>query len=102
MGSELPAVDAEGIRAITGPKGSWAVACGARVRHRRENLGFARSMVCRAADITEMTLIRIEDGRLVPRDYLRLSLAMTLFCEVEDLWPPLTRTAASEMLEAAS
>lgn len=89
--AHLPEIDTEVVRSITGPEGSWAKACGSRVRARRTSLGFTRSAVCRALSISAQSLIRIEQGQQVPRDYLRLGLAMTLFCEVDDLYPPMTR-----------
>lgn len=102
MTTDLPAIDGEAIRAITGPKSPWAKQCGKRVEKRRADLRFSRAQVARGAGATEMTIFRIERGELVPRDYLRLALAMTLFCEVDDLWPAMTRQEISKALEEAS
>lgn len=102
MTSDLPTVDGEALRSLTGPASDWAKACGERVRQRRESLKFSRAQVARSADTSEMTVFRTEEGSLVPRDYLRMAMAMALFCEVEELWPPLTRREAHDRLEAAS
>ena len=92
----LPTLDSAELRDLTKPGSAWAKACGTRVRARRETLRFSRAQVAQAAGSTEMTVHRIESGALVPRDYLRLALALTLFCEVDELWPPLSREQAVE------
>lgn len=99
--ADLPPLDTDALRSIIGAGGPWARQCGERLRRRREELRFARSLVSRTVDCTEMTLARVERGEQIPRDHLRTALAMTLFVEVDEIWAPLSRQAVADLLEAS-
>jgi|SRR5690554_4354152 len=65
----------------------WIVECGQRVRRRRELLQMHRRELADLAGTTEPTIIRIEAGKLNPRDGTRIAIAGALRCEVDSLWP---------------
>lgn len=65
----------------------WAVDCGRRVQDRRTSLGWDRPRLASLVGTTEATIVRIEQGVINPRDYLKLAVAAALVVEVEELWP---------------
>lgn len=84
-----PALDHEDVRRMVA---KWAVDCGRRVQERRQLFSWDRRTLSELVGVSEPTMIRIEQGSINPRDYLKLSIAACLLCEVEDLWPYPRRT----------
>lgn len=69
----------------------WAVDCGERVTNRRKELGWDRRQLAAMTGTTEATVHRVEEGKINPREHLKLIFAATLQVEVSDLWPYPTR-----------
>lgn len=65
----------------------WAVDCGRRVSDRRTMLGWDRRQLAAFAGTTEATIHRIEEGKINPRDHMKLAIASAVGLEVEALWP---------------
>lgn len=82
--TEDPFFELEDVRRMVS---KWAVDCGRRVQDRRTALGWDRRQLAALVGTTEATIVRIEQGVLKPRDYLKLAVASALVVEVEDLWP---------------
>ncbi len=72
------------------------VESGARVRARRKALGMTLGTVADAIGVTMQAISHIERGDIRPRDYLRAALAITLACEIDELWPNPTRALLSQ------
>lgn len=88
MTNTTPAVDRVAVRAyLRTETATW----GRNVHERRKELGLTLDHVAMLADTTPQTVHKVEHGQIVPRDELRLSLALALFCEVADLFPAPTR-----------
>lgn len=75
------------LRAASGPGSARAKAAGKKVMERRGELRMSQQRLADGAGSSLQTIFRIERGDLVPREYLRQSIAYTLFVEVDDLWP---------------
>ncbi len=77
----------------------WARKCGNLVRSRRELLNLTPAQLAEAAGVSRPTLSKIENGKLLPRDYMRISVAHSLGCRVDDLWPWPSREKVVEVAE---
>lgn len=64
---------------------------GERVRLRRKELGLPMHKIADAVGVTMQTISKIERGEILPRDYLKAAIALTLAVEVDALWPYPTR-----------
>lgn len=76
----------DALRSHLGPGGRWAVECGRRVKARRHELSFTLQQVADMAGSTLQTVSRVEAGKLVPRDHLKVALACALFVEPGELF----------------
>lgn len=94
-------IDAAALREHLGPKGPWAIEAGARVRKYRERLERSETWLGAAVGVSSQTIRQIEVGAIVPRDYLRASIAFVLGQDVETIWPPLTRVRVGEIGQVA-
>jgi len=72
---------------------------GRRVADRRTTLGLSQAQLADLCDVTQQTISKIEAGRMIPHDNLKLSLASRMGLEPADLfaWP-----ARSELLDGAA
>lgn len=59
---------------------------------RRTALEIAEEELAESVGVSTMTIKRIESGEIVPRDYLRLGVALALVDDVHRLWEPLRRS----------
>lgn len=61
---------------------------GTRIRNRRIDCGFkSQQDLADALGLHQATISKLELGQIQPRRVLRLALAATLRCQVEDLFP---------------
>jgi DNA-binding XRE family transcriptional regulator len=81
--------------------GKWSIDCGQLVAKKRGALGWDQETLAQIVGTTRATIHRIEDGKLTPRDYMKLAIAAALQCEVGDLWPYPTRKSVYEMAAVA-
>lgn len=60
------------------------------MRRRRELLGLSQAQLADRCGVTQQSISRIEAGRSLPRDDLKLALAAQLGCSPRTLfpWPP--------------
>lgn len=91
MKPDAPLLDTATVRSLYEPAGEWAKECGLLVRAERVRLGFTISRLSELADTNVQTIYKVERGLIVPREYLKASIAYALSVEVMDLWGPLTR-----------
>lgn len=75
---------------------SW----GQLVLARRKTLHWTLATVAARADTTPQTVHKVERGEIVPRDDLRLALAMALMTEVGDLFPQPDHATVSKEVAA--
>ncbi len=94
-------IDSPALREYLGPKGTWAVEGGARVRKYRERLGKTETWLAAAVGVSSQTIHEVEAGRIVPRDYLRCAIAFCLGQDSETIWTPLSRTRVGEIGQVA-
>jgi transcriptional regulator with XRE-family HTH domain len=79
-----PVVDLEQLRRyLKREQRFW----GGRVRARREDLGLTLEQVADMTGSTAPTIFKIEQGKIAPRDHLRIALAFALATEVDRLFP---------------
>jgi transcriptional regulator with XRE-family HTH domain len=79
-----PIIDRDRLRRFMAREGRvW----GAGVRSRRRSLGLTLEQLAGLADTTPQTIHKIERGTIVPRDDLRIALALALADEVDALFP---------------
>jgi len=66
-----------------------ATAWGQAVRKQREARGLSQSTLAKACDTSQQAIAKIERGKLIPRDRLKVILAARLGLPVEELftWP---------------
>lgn len=101
MTRSLEVLDVTAVREYLRPGGPWARETGARVAARRKELGLSEEQTAVSVGCTGNAIRMIESGRIVPRDYLRHSLAFLLAREVADLWPPVSRRCIAEIASAS-
>lgn len=78
----------------------WQIDCGARVNARRAELAVVRRDICERIGIEESTLMRIEQGAIPAKDYMKAAIAVVLDTEIEALWPTLRLAGLVAALEA--
>jgi transcriptional regulator with XRE-family HTH domain len=98
--NDEPFLDQEAVRSMFGPSSEWACQAGASIKARRLALGFTLQRLADLAGTTVQTIQRVETGKLIPREYLKASIAVALVLDVTDIWawPPrheICRQAAS-------
>lgn len=69
----------------------WLMECGREMQKRRKDLNWSQQQVAELCGVNTTTICRAELGTLAPKDSVRLAIASALFCEVDDIWKPLTR-----------
>lgn len=65
----------------------WASECGQRVKVRREALNLTQLHLARMIGATTQTVSKIENGEVLPRDRVKVALAVALMCDVADVYP---------------
>lgn len=80
----------------------WARQCGRNVLDRRKALKFTQAQCADIAGITQAAWSSIERGETVPREHLKVAVAVALLTEVDLLWPYPRRERIEEMRKAAS
>lgn len=92
-------IDTPALREYLGRGGPWAIECGQRVTKYRKRLGESASTTWLAASVgvSNQTIVEVEAGRLVPRDYLRAAIAFSVGQDPETIWPQLTRQRIREI-----
>ena len=95
-----PYLDATAVRAFFAPGGTWAKEAGQRIKRRRNELGLTLEQLAGLCSTTAQTLSTIEQGDLVPRDYLRASIAYALCESIDDIWRTLSRSRIAEVAAA--
>lgn len=82
-----------------------AIDNGNMIAQRRIAMGIRQHELATLTDLTPASISRIEDGLLVPRDYVRVAIAAALDVEPGELWPypPLAdvRALADDPVNAA-
>jgi DNA-binding XRE family transcriptional regulator len=81
---------------------NWHVDCGQRLRTRRVALGISQEQLANLVGMTVTSISRCESGLQAPRDAIRYSIACSLLCEVDDIWPRLDRSYVTMMTRAAA
>lgn len=94
--------DIAALRDYFRPGGTYAVECGRGVESLRKDLHITRERLAAECGVTATTIRSIEGGLLLPRDYLRAAIALTLGKDVTDLWPPPRRARLYEMAAPAA
>lgn len=80
-----PALDADAVRQHL--KQALPPIWGARVDQRMLDLGFNNAQVAAMADTTPQTISKVRRGDIIPRDYLRITIAAALRTSPEKLFP---------------
>lgn len=84
-----PLIDHDQLRRyVAEERHAW----GLRVLERRKQLGMSQADVASLLGVRVQTISKIERGEIVPRDYLRIALAMALSVEVSELFFVATRS----------
>lgn len=83
---EEPLLDTDSLRDAFNKNTTYARTCGERFATRRKALGLSRAVVSELADTTESSVIRLEAGQYIPRDYLKLALAAAIGADASDIW----------------
>lgn len=95
-------IDAPALRAYLGPYGPWARECGERVtKYRLALAGMTEATLAELVGTSRQTIISIEAGRIVPRDYLRAAIAFALGKNSEAIWAPIKRERVREIGQVA-
>lgn len=85
-GPKPPLLDPDLLRAATL---HWRNECGREIKRRRIARGWSQKQFASLVGVTSMSMSRFESGIQAPRDSVRLAIACSLSCEVNDIWPPL-------------
>lgn len=110
MSATTEALDTAALRTHLGPRGPWASDAADRIQTILDSIdGAIKASGCTRASqwlarelgVTETTISSILRGELVPRDYLRASIAWRLGKDVADIWPPMRRDRISDFVDAA-
>ena len=75
----------------------WAIDCGARLKQRRVDLGFSRSLLADLAGVSAPSVSRLEAGAIRPKDDLRWVLAECLLCSADEIWTTPDRSEIAAM-----
>lgn len=94
-------IDTPALREYLGRGGPWALECGQRLRKYRERLQQTTTWLAATVGVSNQTIVEIEAGRLVPRDYLRAAIAFAVGQDIETIWPQLTRQRVHEIGQVA-
>ena len=72
---------------------------GRKVAERRSYMGISQAQLAELCDVTQQTISKIEAGRMIPHDRLKLVLANRMAIEPGELfaWPP-----RSDLVERAA
>lgn len=93
-------LDREALGELLGAGGPVAASAGARIRKLRSQFGWTQAVLAELTDTTVPTINRIEHGMIIPRDYLKASIAYALCAEVSELWEMPTRARLGEVAAA--
>lgn len=96
-------MDLDGLRAHVA--GGCAAEWGSRVRGRRLDQRLTQAQLAALIGddgVTVQTISKLERGELVPRDYLKLALALALCVEVQKLFPMPARSAIARFAKRAA
>lgn len=102
MARQLPLLDTVALRTLFEPAGEWARECGERVKRQRAERGYTISRLAELADTNVQTIYKIERGLIIPREYLKASIAYALNTEIIDLWGPLSRRTIGTRAKAVA
>ena len=80
------ALDTTVLATLFRPMGKWAIERGKAVEKRRLASGLTRAELAESCGLTVPTIWRIEAGRTVPSDRVRLAIAHHLSTTPEKLW----------------
>ena len=78
--------DSEMIRSAYSPKGELATRMGRSLKAAREARGLSQVQLANAVDVTQSSIVRFEQGLMVPRPYLQTLIAATLLRPVSDVF----------------
>lgn len=81
-----PLLDPDLLRAMVL---NWRHECGLEIRRRRIARDWSQEQFASLVGVTPMSISRIEMGNQSPPDSVRLAIACSLNCEINDIWPPL-------------
>ena len=95
-------LDTEALNGHLAAGSPWAIANGTRLRTRRKHSNMTVRSLADAVGTTGQTIYAIEQGNLVPRDYLRLAIAHVMGCDVSELFPLPTREQVASFMDEAA
>ena len=81
---------------------AWGLDCAKRMRARRIELGITQGALAEAVGVRQSAISSFESAITVPTDRVRVAIAVALFCEVSDIWPPIGRSEALAFTKAAA
>lgn len=81
---------------------AWSLDCAKRLRTRRLELGIKQGTLADAVGVRQSAISSFESAITIPTDRVRISIAVALFCEVADIWPPIGRSEALAFTKAAA
>lgn len=70
----------------------WAFEAGRRIAVRRRELGWRQERLASLVGVRATAISKFELGLATPKDSTRLAIACALMMEVDQIWPPLTRS----------
>lgn len=79
---------------------NWDRQNGKRLFQRRNDLGLTQKQVAQLAGVTQVAISNAEAGTYVPRDHIKVAIALALCVEVEDIWPYPTRVELTRLRDA--
>lgn len=79
--------DTINLDALRGYFAEQTVESGKRIRERRKALGLTLEQLAGIVGCSLQTISMIERGHIIPRDYLKAALALSLAQEMLELWP---------------
>lgn len=67
----------------------WARESGRRLAARRSSAPFrwSQQQLAELTGVTVGTISKAELGVIIPKDSVRMAIAVALLCEVDDIWP---------------
>lgn len=80
----------------------WGEECAKRMRARRLELGIKQGTLAEAVGVRQSAISSFESAITIPTDRVRVAIAVALFCEVSDIWPPMGRGEALAFTKAAA
>lgn len=82
-------IDTSVLREHLGPRGPWAKEAGEKIKDLRHRNQVSEAGLAADVGVSLTTIKSIENGDIVPRDYLRAAIAGVLRRDVADIWPPM-------------